>query len=202
MRFSILDLLFPFNKVIRLLILSDVFLNMAFGLMAPVFAIFILQEIEGGDAGVAGIAAGIYWILKSFLQIPIGKWLDLYRGEKDDYNAMILGMVISSFTPLGFLFISQSWHLYALQMLMAIGMALVIPSKTAIFTRHIDKEKEAQTWGLQSSSLGFAAGIAGIVGGLVANAFGFSALFILVGLLSFLSTTLLILIRNDIIPLT
>lgn len=197
---GLLYFLFPFNKIIRLLILSDFFLNAAFGLLAPVFAIFILQNIRGGDASVAGIAAGIYWILKSVLQIPIGKLLDLYHGERDDYKAMIWGMFISSIAPLGFLFASQQWHLYILQVLLAVGMALEIPSRAAIFTRHIDKEKEAETWGLQSSSLGLAAGIAGIVGGIIANTLGFPALFILVSLLGMISTLLLVFIRDDIAP--
>lgn len=148
---------------------------------------------------MAGIAAGIYWIFKSFLQIPIGKFLDLYREENDDYWAMVVGMAISSLVPLGFLFASYPWHLYGLQFLLAFGMALAVPARNAIFTRHIDKEKEAQTWGFQSSVLGFAGGLAGIAGGFIADAMGFAALFLLLSLFGMIATILVIGIRNDIL---
>lgn len=188
------------NRVIKILILSDFFLMGAWGLIMPVFAIFILQKIEGGDASVAGIAVGIYWISKSLIQVPIGRWLDKNHGEKDDFWAMILGMSLASLTPLGFIFASQPWHIYGLQFIQALGMAFTIPSWGGIFTRHIDKGKEAMTWGLESSSLGLGTGIAGIIGGLVAKVFGFTMLFIGVSILGFISTLLLFFIKREVVP--
>jgi len=63
------------NKVVKILVLSDFVLLFGWGLIAPILAIFITQQIQGGDAKVAGIAVGIYWLLKSIVQIPIGSRL-------------------------------------------------------------------------------------------------------------------------------
>lgn len=188
------------NRVIKVLIFSDLILNSAFGLLAPVFAIFIINNIQGGDAKVAGIAVGTYWILKSILQIPIGNYLDRNHGEKDDFYFMIGGTFIGSLTFLGFIFASQPWHVYALQALLAGGMAMAIPSWGGIFTRHIDKGHEGITWSLESSSIGIGAGIAGIVGGVVVKYVGFSPLFIAVSVIGVVASLFLFLIKNQIVP--
>ena len=187
------------NKVIKILIWSDFFLFSGWGLIMPIFAIFIVGKIQGGDAQVAGVAIGIYWILKSLLQVPIGRYLDKNHGEKDDYYFMISGMFLASFVPFGFIFASLPWHIYALQAIHAIAMAMAIPPWGGIFIRHIDKGKEAMTWGMESSSIGIGVGIAGIIGGIIAKTFGFTPLFIGVGVLGMVSVCLLLLISKNLI---
>ena len=188
------------NKVIKVLILSDFFLFSGWGLIAPILAIFIIEQIQGGDVKVAGIAVGIYWLFKSLIQIPIGKYLDRNHGEKDDYYFMIFGTFLASLTPLGFIFATLPWHVYGLQILHALGMGMSIPAWGGIFVRHMDKGKEAMTWGIESSSLGIGAGAAGILGGIIAKTFGFVPLFIGVSVLGIISALLFFLIKKDIIP--
>lgn len=187
------------NKVVRVLILSDFFLLSAWGLISPIFAIFIVDKIQGGNAEVAGIAVGIYWLVKSLAQFPVGKYLDRRSGEKDDYYFMIVGTFIAGLVPLGFMFASLPLHLYILQAVHAIAMAMAIPSWGGIFVRHMDKGKEAMIWGLDSSSIGIGAGITGIIGGFVAEAFGFVPLFLSVSVLNILSVALFFFIRKNIL---
>lgn len=192
------------NKVIKILIFSDFVLNSAWGLLGPIFAIFIVQKIALGNttegAKIAGFASLTYWILKSSLQIPIGKYLDTNLGERDDFWFLVLGTFLAGFSPFGFLLASQPCHIYGLQVLHAIGMAMAIPSWGAIFTRHIDKGREAFEWGLESTSLGFGAGVAGAVGGILVAFFGFKIIFILVGTLTIISACLLLAIHKEISP--
>ena len=191
---------FNFNKIIKTLIVTDMIIYSSWGLVAPIFAVFILNSIKGGDASVVGIATGIYWVTKSILQIPLGKYLDRNHGEKDDHRLMVAGTFMASLIPIGFLISSQIWHIYVLQFIYAIAMAMVIPSWGGIFTRHIDKGREAETWGFESSSLGLGVGIAGIIGGFVAKSSGFAPLFILVSVFGILGSFLLLVIRKDISP--
>ena len=76
---------FKINRVIKYLILSDLAFWSGWGLFNPVFAIFIIEKIQGGNAFVVGAAVAVYWITKSLLRIPIGIFLDSLTGEKDDY---------------------------------------------------------------------------------------------------------------------
>lgn len=188
------------NKIIRTLIASDLIVFSAVGLLSPVFAIFIVNNIEGGDARVVGIAVGIYWITRSLVQIPIGVWLDRTKGEYDDFWAMVLGLALASITPIGYLFATVPWHLYALQAFHAIGMALTIPSWGGIFMRHIMRGKEAETWSVESASLGIGTGIAGIIGGIIVDRFGFAPIFIVVPVLGLAGAALLLLVKKDLAP--
>lgn len=188
------------SKVVRFFILSDLFLNFGFGLSGPVFAIFIVQNIKGGDAWIAGLSAGIYWVTKALFQIPISLWLDKKKGEKDDYWFLVFGTFLAGFVPLGYIFISQPWQLYLLQGFLALTMAMAIPSWAAIFSRHLNHGREAFSWGLESSSLSFGAGIAGMIGGVVAKTLGFPILFVGVSIFNFVSGLILLLARKEISP--
>ncbi len=190
------------NKIVKVLIISDFFLNLGWGLLAPVFALFILDNITLNNpakaAEVAGFAALFYWLSKSFIEIPIGKFLDKKEGEKDDYWFMVIGLFVVSLVPIGFLFSEHAWEIYVLQVLHAVGMAMTLPSWLAIFTRHIDKGKEAFEWSMETTSIGAGAGIAGGAGGILASIFGFKALFVFVSVLSLFATILLFYVRNNI----
>lgn len=192
------------NKVIRVLIINDFFLNSAWGLLGPIFALFIVQNITVGNATeaakVAGFASLSYWLVKSLLQIPIGRYLDRNHGEKDDFIFSFLGIILATITPFGFLFSSLPWHIYLFQVLHAVGMAMLIPSWYAIFTRHIDKGKEAFEWGLDSTILGIGAGTTGAIGGIMAAFWGFKIIFILVGSLNMVSALLLLFIYKYMAP--
>ena len=188
------------NKVVKVMIFSDLFLNSGWGLIGPILAIFIIKNIQGADVKVAGIAVGIYLLVKSILQIPIAHYLDLNHGEKDDYAALLMGTFLTALTPIIFIFAKISWHIYIAQIIHAVGMAMAIPSWYAIFGRHIPKNREALCWGLDSSAMGLGAGIAGIVGGVVANKFGFVPLFSGVAILNIIAVLLLLFIIKDILP--
>jgi MFS family permease len=180
------------NKVIKTLILSDLIFWSGWGLISPIFAIFVVEKIQGGNVAVVGMATAIYWILKSLLRIPIGLFLDSHNGEEDDFWFLFFGLIITSLVPFGYLMASYPWHIYLLQVLFAIGMAMALAGAAAIFTRHIEKGKEATEWGLDATLLGLGTGIAGALGGLIAASFGFTSLFILVGVSGIISAFVLL----------
>jgi predicted MFS family arabinose efflux permease len=190
------------NKIVKVLILSDLFLNLGWGLLSPIFALFILQNITIGNpekaAEVAGLAALFYWISKSFIEIPIGRFLDKHDGEKDDFWFMLLGEVLITLVPIGYLFSSYPWQIYLCQILHAVGMAMALPSWLAIFTRHIDKGKEAFEWSMETTSIGIGAGIAGGLGGILVAILGFKGLFFLVSGLNLFAALLLLLVKNNV----
>ncbi|TSC75849.1 MAG: hypothetical protein G01um101430_19 [Parcubacteria group bacterium Gr01-1014_30] len=188
------------NKVIKTLVFYDLILLFGWGLVVPIVAIFIVENIKGGNAQVAGVAIGVYWLLKSALQVPIANYLDKNHGERDDYYFLVGGTILASLTPVGFIFASLPWHIYLLQALHALGMAAAVPAWAGIFTRHINRGKEAQSWALDSSAVGIGMGASGIVGGAIAEVFGFTPVFILVGILGIISALLLFLIKEDLSP--
>ncbi len=166
------------NKVIKVLILSDLALLTGLGFIAPIFAIFLTSNIEGGNIETAGFAAAIYCILHSLVVIPFGRYLDRNHGEKDDLWFIIIGNFLAALAFFGYIFSRQPWHIYVLQGIYGIGMGMNLPGFTAIFTRHIDKGKEAYEWSVRGALVGIGTGVAGGLGGIIAHNFGFNVLFV------------------------
>jgi len=186
------------NKVIRTLILSDFLLQSGWGLIGPIFAIFITQQIRGGSLAAIGFIAATFWFTKSAVQPFIAHFLDMKEGEKDDLDFLIRGMYVANLIPLGYFFSIQLWHIFLLEFIRGLALACVVPTWSAIFTRHIDKGWEAFSWSIESTGVGFAAGFAAVFGGILANILGFKVVFVLVSFFGLISSTVLLLIRRQI----
>jgi MFS family permease len=187
------------NKIVATLIKADIISLSALGLTSPIFAIFITSQIKGGDVKVVGFSAAVYWIIKALIEIIFGKVLDKTKGEKDDFYFLFFGYVVVGICCFAYIFATLPWHIYVLQAVFGIGMAMTLPSWCAIFTRHIDKGREAFEWSLQSSSVGLGTGITGAVGGILVSSLGFYALFVIVGILVIAGDLLLLAIYRDIV---
>lgn len=170
--------LLDFNLAVRCLILSDVIWMGSIGLLAPIFALFIEDYIVGGSAAVAGTAAGVYLITKSIFQIPIAAALDRIRGEKDDFWIMFGGSVLAALVPLFYIIISTPMQLYAVQFFYGLIFASTFPSFMAIMTRHVDRHREASTWGVYYTLTDFTSAAAASLGGVIASTAGFYPLII------------------------
>lgn len=179
------------NPVIRFLILSDTILIGAAGLLGPIFALFIEDFIVGGNEAVAGLAAGIYLFTKSVLQIPIAHFIDKVRGEKDDFWLMFVCTILIALIPLLYLVINTPLQLYAVQFILGFFTAFTFPTYMAIFTRHIDKEKEGTEWGVYFTLTDLTSAAFAAVGGFLATTQGFPTLIIFVVGLSLIGSFLL-----------
>ena len=174
-----------------------VFLS-ALGLIAPIFAIFITDRIKGGSIEVVGFAAAIYWIGRSVFEIPIARFLDRTKGEKDDLYFLVVGYMIVAFVQIGYIFSSVPWHIYLLQGIFAFGAALSWPAWAALFTRHIDKGREGFEWSVEHVSFSLGTGITGAIGGIIVTSLGFNVAFVLTGIFALLGGLLPLIICRDV----
>lgn len=186
------------NKVIKYLILSDLAFYTGWGFINPIFAIFVVEKIQGGNAFVVGMASAVFWLVKSLLRVPIGVFLDTCPSERDDYFALVVGLFIAALVPFGYIFAKIPLHIYILQGLHGFGLAMSLSGWTAIFTRHIDKGRESTEWGLDATSIGLGTAAAGAFGGWAVTKFGFTWVLILTGIFGLLGVGLLFALRNEI----
>lgn len=183
------------NPVIRFLILSDVVIVGAAGLLGPIFALFIKDYVVGGNEVVAGIAAGVYLLSRSLLQIPIAHFLDKKKGEKDDFWLMFFFSFFMALVPLMYLWIKTPMQLYTVQFTLGFFTAFTFPAYMAIFTRHIDRQKEGTEWGIYFTLTDITSALLAIIGGQLAASFGFHLLIIIVVIASVFGALLLIPIK-------
>lgn len=186
------------NKIVKYLIMSDLAFWSGWGLITPVFAIFVNSNIIDGSAIVVGLAYGIYWTVKSIFQYPIGLSLDRNKGDKDDYTFLVFGFLIAALIPVGYAFSEHAWQIYVLQFFYGIAMAMAIAGWRALFTRNIDKGQESSQWSLDDALLGFGQGIFGLVSGLSVFYFGFKITFLVCALFGIVSVLCLLALRKDI----
>jgi MFS family permease len=184
------------NKVVKILICSDILLQSGWGLIGPIFAIFLTKQISGGSLRMVGLVAATYWLTKSVFQPFVAHHLDKNHGEKDDLQFLVAGMIIANCIPFGYIFSTQPWHIFLLEAVRGLAMACVVPTWSGIFTRHIDKGREAFSWSLESTGLGFAAGLAGAAGGFLASSVSFKIVFLMVGFFGLASSLILLLVRK------
>jgi len=188
---------FKINKIIKVLLVSDLIFWAGWGLVAPIFAVFIVQQIQGGNALVVGVAAAIYSALLAILRIPMGLYLDSQPNQKADLLFTAAGLFIAAFVSFGFIFATAPWHIYALQAIHAIGMAMNLSGFSALFTRNIDKGRESTEWGIDATVVSIGSAASAIIGGWIVMRFGYTMVFSLVGILGLLGSAALLFIKND-----
>ena len=175
------------NRAVQILLLYLFFAVAAESLFAPLLAVFVTGFIEGATLRTVGFALAIYAIAKSIVQVPLARFLDTHKGEKDDFYALVAGGFISAIYPFFYLIVSAPKHLYALEALAGVGAALLMAAYYSLFARHVDKGAEGFEWSLFSvGGLTVSSAIGGAVGGVLADIFGFNLLFILSGTINFI----------------
>ena len=188
------------NRIIKFFVMSDLMLWGGWGLIGPIFSIFLVQTISGATVATVGGVVATYWVTKSLIQLPVAVALDRHEGERDDFYTLIFALLLAGFTALAYLLVEDIASLYLVAFLQGLSFGLYAPAWAGIFSRHLDKEHYAFDWSLDSTTIGLASGIAAFVGGGLANAFGFDIVFILASVLSFFSALLLLMVPDLVFP--
>jgi MFS family permease len=179
------------NKTLKLLILSDIFVFSGFGLIAPILAIFIKDNLVGGTILAAGIASAIFMITHSLLQI-----LFAYKFNPKDRLWMIwVGTALIASVPFGYIFSTHIYHIYFIEFIYGVGAAFAYPSWASLFTSNLENGKRGFQWSIYSSSGGIGTAITAGAGALLAEKTSFQLVFIITGILSIIG--LIILFKLD-----
>lgn len=187
------------NKILRFLTISDLMILGSFGLINPIFALFLENEIKGFTIAAVGISSGIYLIIKSILQVIVSRFTDKDRGNKREYWAMITGSLLVAIIPIGYLLATKIEHIFIIQIFYGLGAALAYPGWMAIFTKFIDKQKEAFGWSLYDTLASLGGAVTATIGGILAQFFGFNTLFIIITVSSVLGACFLFIVRGEIL---
>lgn len=185
------------NNLIRILTFSDVLIVSGWGLVNPIFAVFLTQQIEGGSMELIGLSTAVYLILRSSLQIPFSRFIDRHKGEIDDFLVMFIGSLLCSLCPFLFILATKPVHILLIQALLGVGGSMASPGWLAIFTRHIDQHREAEEWGLYNAMVGLSGALTGALGGFMTEKFGFRFMYFVVGVICTFGCAFLFFVYQD-----
>lgn len=180
------------NRTIRLLIFSDIFLGTGFGLMEPILAIFIKEDVMGGTIVAAGLASAIFLLIKSVLQIPLARYID---ATDHRVRWMIIGGGIVGIVPFLYLFVTNIEMVYGIQVVRGIGSALLYPAWLGLWSTHLDKHKESFEWSVYSTAVSLGAAATATLGAAMAQSYGFQPVFIMAGIMTIVSWLILFLLQ-------
>lgn len=188
------------GRFVKRFIMADMALFAGWGMLDPVFSIFIIREIPGATIVTVGTAVAIYWLLKSAIQIPIANALDKENTENHAFLSLVGSLVLVGVTAIAFLAATEIWHIYILQVLKAIAFGVYVPAWSGLFSKHLDKGHYSLDWSLDSTSVGLVTGVTGFLGGVIVAYFGYGMVFILAGIFAFLAAGVTATLPKIILP--
>ena len=178
---------FRVNSIVEAFIISETFLWSAWNFVTPIFAIFVISSIKGGNVQIAASAFSSCLIARLILEIISGKYLN-HKSDKHKLFLSVLGMILMSIAYVGFAFSHSISLLFAFYILIGIGFGIASPAKYSLFTNHIDKDKATMEWSLYDAIILIGIASATALGGFIASLYGFTFLFILASVINLLGT--------------
>ncbi len=177
------------HKKLAMLIFSDIFILSGFGLMGPIFAVFIIENLKGGIIA-AGLATTVFLVVKSAVQLPLSN----YFIDKHDHKSafLLLGTALIISVPFIYFTAKSVTTIYIAQAVYGLGAALAYPAWFSLFTLYTDKKHRGFEYSLYTTALGVTGALAAVSGAKIADALGFRYLFFLVGLIALIGFVFLV----------
>lgn len=174
------------QQIFKILLVENTLYEFGAGLYGPIYAVFV-GEI-GGTVLTAGIAWSIFLISLGAFGFVASKFIDRLSLKK----ATIVTSILHAFLIFGYVFVSQIWQLYLLQLLTGIIGAINFPVWDAWFANMQKGEKRGSGFALLHATNNMGRGLAALGGGVIVFFVGFKTLFIISGFFVLASSFLLL----------
>lgn len=171
------------NPFVKSFIISESFFWTSWSLFTPIFAIFATNKVSGGSIEVAASTFSSYFIARIISELLISKIVSKVA-ENKKISIIISGILLVSLSYLGFAFTNNVPFLYLFWILAGIGFGIATPPKLSLFSTHLDHNKETAEWSATDSINLTLMAFATMLGGFIANQYGFKPLFILASIIN------------------
>lgn len=178
---------FEINPIVKAYIISESFLWSAWDFVTPIFAVFIVKDIPGGTIQTVAMSYSVYLITRVIFELITGRVLQ-NSGDKKKFVMSILGILCLSLAYLGFAFTTTMSLIFIFYAVLGIGLGVAAPAKNALFSIHLDRNKESTEWSLTDAFSFICMAMATVLGGFIATQYGFQKLFLLACIINTVST--------------
>lgn len=170
------------SKSAKILLYASFFGHFAFGLLAPIYAIFVKNI--GGSILDIGIAYAIFSIITGLFILVFSKTIFF---QKNVRKIIILGYFLMAICYFLYIFIGNPMQLFFVQIILGIGIGILEIAWDSIFSVSLNEEQAIKNWSLWSGSTNIVLGISAIVGSIIISYFSFTLLFVLMVIFSIIS---------------
>ena len=166
------------NNPIRILLSTNALILIAGSMLGPIYAIFV--ENIGGDLLDISIISSGFWLISGITTILIGRLADEIReGEL----IIVFGYLLMGVGFILYTFVDTVFSLFLVGVLIGFAEAIYSPAFDALYTRHMQKEKAGNVWGVWEAMNYFTGALGALIGGILVSQFGFDVLFWLMSVL-------------------
>lgn len=164
------------NIIVKSIIFSDFIYWVSWNFLAPLFSVFVVNEISGGNIQVVSSSFSFFMIMRTITTYTSGRF---FNGLNEHIRliAVVSGIIIMSISYLILAMINEIHAVYIFYGLAGFGMGLSDPLKLVLFAKHIDASNESKEAGLWNSTTLLGSSIASFIGGLIVYYFSFQVLF-------------------------
>lgn len=177
---------FSINPLVKAFMISECFLWSGWNFIAPIFAVFAINNIQGGKIEIAASGYSIHLIARVIFELILGRYLSKATDDKM-LKITMLGISIVTLAYIGFIFTNTILLFFFFYAIAGMGLGIASPAKGALFASHLDKNKASIEWGLTDASAFISIALAASLGGFIAGEYGFRVLFIISAILNTIS---------------
>ncbi len=185
------------NRWIRTIIQGEMFYLIAFGLLTPIFALFLIERIPNANLLTVGIAEAIFLltlaILRPFTHLSSDSDLKGFRTQ----HLLWFGSALIVLAPFLYLLSRDMMDIYVIQMIYGIGVAFSEPAWSRLINKTCTIYPTKYNQPYFTTGTLAAAGLAAI-GGFIADTQGIPALLVYVGATLFCASIIMIMIYGRI----
>ena len=168
---------------------SDLFIFTGFGLVSPILAIFVKDNLVGGSIVAAGIASFIYLFVKAIIQLPFSRYTDSHPHLQR--NLLVVGTILMCASSLLYIPATHISTIYLAQFLRGLGAGLAYPCWLSLWSLHLDKHHEGYEWSLYNTVASIGTAVAAAIGGSMVEYIGFKDTFIVVSIITLIGSAVL-----------
>lgn len=177
-----------YNQIVKSYILSESLLWAGWSLIIPIFAIFVVENIENGSIEIAAMGFSTYLVVRVIFELISGQYLSK-SSDKKKFLITVTGLICISVAYIGFALTETVAEVFFFYATAGLGMGIASPAKNSLFSMHLDKNKESTEWGITEASVFICMALATTAGGLLAQRYGFDTLFYIAAIVNLLSIT-------------
>lgn len=170
------------NSALKILFISNSIYYFASLLLGPLYAVYV-QNLGGGVLLVS-VSTAVFYVASTVFLVYMSRWGDKVK-EKE--LLLALSYVIRGLAFFSLIYTNTALFLIFLQVIFGLGEALGTPTFGALFAKHLDKKEEVMEYSDWSIVANLVMALGTIFGGFIVSSLGFVYLFVIIGILCFIS---------------
>lgn len=185
------------SDILAALTFNDAALWGADVFVGVIFALFITNNIDGGNAIHVGLAFGLYRAIRGLTAIPVGRYLDRHKGHVDEFYTLLFAGVLVGGAYVSLAFSHDLWHVYVAMLFIGFGHSLDVSAWRILFYGNIPENAEGEVIGVYETTMQVVYALAIVVAGFVGEIYGFDRAMLFAGGIALSSSLILWLVRRD-----